>query len=87
MNDVNVQSQNFPIDISLVKPAYCILDEMQKQMPHKFFIELLGHYISEDDQRRREVYSVILKYAEIDGVVLSGPPNAGDNRASQEIQP
>jgi hypothetical protein len=84
-NDTSVQSQNFKIDMTqlmLVKPAYCLLDEIRRQMPHKLFIELLGHYISEDDQRRLDVYGILKKYAEIDGVCLESnraidrqPPN------------
>ncbi len=68
--DPVVQSSNFPISLPLVKTGYCILDDMRKQMPHLLFIELLGHYISEDDQRRRDVYAIIKKYAVLDGVEL-----------------
>ena len=83
--DRQLRPQNFKIDLSLVKPAYCVLDEMRKQMPHKFFVELLGHYISEEDQRRQEVFNIIMKYAEIDGVVLL--PNAIDQRAGASPAP
>jgi hypothetical protein len=78
-------SYAYGIDLSIVKPAYLLLDEMRKQMPHKFFIELLAHYISEEDSRREEVYDLIMKYAEIDGVVLkSNSPIGGTNPQQQQ---
>ena len=63
-------AQCYPISVSNTWPAYTLLDEIRKKMPPDLFVELIGVYVSETDERRQAVYDSIMKHAEMDGVTL-----------------